>query len=163
MKLFKGKEKTSNNAVDVFNVTDGIVIPLSDVKDEVFSKEMLGKGVGVIPSGNGCVYSPVTGEICTVFPTKHAIGIRTVEGVEILIHIGIDTVGLNGEYFDCFIKQGQSISKGDKLCDIDFTGISEKGYDTTIMVIVTNTNEFDEILTNTNNNDSSEYIIRVLK
>ena len=124
---------------------------------------MLGKGVGVIPSNTTCVYSPVSGNICTVFPTKHAIGIRTIEGVEILIHIGIDTVELNGEYFECFVKQGQSILKGDKLCDIDFTGISEKGYDTTIMVIVTNTNEFDEILTDTNNNDSSEYIIRVLK
>ncbi|MDL2276756.1 PTS glucose transporter subunit IIA [Breznakia sp. OttesenSCG-928-G09] len=116
MKLFKARAK--NNLVDIFNITEGTIIPLSEVKDEVFSKEMLGKGVGIIPSDNNSIYSPVSGEVCTVFPTKHAIGIKTVEGAEILIHIGIDTVNLNGEHFDCFVEQGQHIIK-DKLLDVN--------------------------------------------
>ena len=92
------------------------------------------------------VYAPEDAEIAMVFDTKHAVGLVTKDGVEILIHIGIDTVELNGEGFTAHVKAGDKVQKGDKLVTFDRKKIAEKGYDTTIAVLVTNADQFDKVI-----------------
>lgn len=122
----------------------GKAIPLSEVKDEVFSSEALGKGCGFLPEG-GEIYAPEDGRVEMVFPTKHAIGLKTKGGAEVLIHIGINTVELNGEGFDYFVKQGDKVSKGQLLEKFDLEAVKSKGYDTTVIVVVTNSDEYRRI------------------
>lgn len=151
------KQKISN---DIVSICDGNVIDIVDVKDEVFSSCALGKGIG-IQTKQKQLYSPVTGEITVAFPTKHAIGIKTKAGIEILIHIGIDTVELNGEGFHSFIKQGQKIKQGELLCEVDFDFIENKGYDTTIMVVVTNSDDYSQIKNTIGERKTGEVIISI--
>ena len=123
---------------------NGTVIPLSEVPDAVFSSEMLGKGFGVEPS-EGKAYAPVDGEVTTVFDTKHAIGLMSKHGVELLIHIGMDTVKLNGKGFDVKVKTGDQVKAGDLLAEFDMDLIKGEGYPVTTAVVVTNTDECEEI------------------
>ena len=123
---------------------NGTVIPLSEVPDAVFSSEMLGKGFGVEPS-EGKAYAPVDGEVTTVFDTKHAIGLMSKHGVELLIHIGMDTVKLNGKGFDVKVKTGDQVKAGDLLAEFDIDLIKGEGYPVTTAVVVTNTDDCEEI------------------
>ena len=123
---------------------NGTVIPLSEVPDAVFSSEMLGKGFGVEPS-EGKAYAPVDGEVTTVFDTKHAIGLMSKYGVELLIHIGMDTVKLNGKGFDVKVKTGDQVKAGDLLAEFDMDLIKGEGYPVTTAVVVTNTDDCEEI------------------
>ena len=123
---------------------NGTVIPLSEVPDAVFSSEMLGKGFGVEPS-EGKAYAPVDGEVTTVFDTKHAIGLMSKHGVELLIHIGMDTVKLNGKGFDVKVKTGDQVKAGDLLAEFDMDLIKGEGYPVTTAVVVTNTYDCEEI------------------
>ena len=123
---------------------NGMVIPLSEVPDAVFSSEMLGKGFGVEPS-EGKAYAPVDGEVTTVFDTKHAIGLMSKHGVELLIHIGMDTVKLNGKGFDVKVKTGDQVKAGDLLAEFDMDLIKGEGYPVTTAVVVTNTDDCKEI------------------
>ena len=123
---------------------NGTVIPLSEVPDAVFSSEMLGKGFGVEPS-EGKAYAPVDGEVTTVFDTKHAIGLMSKHGVELLIHIGMDTVKLNGKGFDVKVKTGDQVKAGDLLAEFDMDLIKGEGYPVTTAVVVTNTDDCEEI------------------
>lgn len=123
---------------------NGTVIPLSEVPDAVFSSEMLGKGFGVEPS-EGKAYAPVDGEVTTVFDTKHAIGLMSKHGVELLIHIGMDTVKLNGKGFDVKVKTGDQVKAGDLLAEFDMDFIKGEGYPVTTAVVVTNTDDCEEI------------------
>ena len=94
----------------------------------------MGDGAAVIPA-DGNIYSPVDGEVTVAYETKHAYGLKSDDGAEILIHIGIDTVNLKGEHFESFVKQGQRIKKGDKLGTVDLAAVKEAGYDTTVMAV----------------------------
>ena len=123
---------------------NGTVILLSEVPDAVFSSEMLGKGFGVEPS-EGKAYAPVDGEVTTVFDTKHAIGLMSKHGVELLIHIGMDTVKLNGKGFDVKVKTGDQVKAGDLLAEFDMDLIKGEGYPVTTAVVVTNTDDCEEI------------------
>ena len=123
---------------------NGTVILLSEVPDAVFSSEMLGKGFGVEPS-EGKAYAPVDGEVTTVFDTKHAIGLMSKQGVELLIHIGMDTVKLNGKGFDVKVKTGDQVKAGDLLAEFDMDLIKGEGYPVTTAVVVTNTDDCEEI------------------
>lgn len=116
---------------------NGKVIPINEVNDEVFSQKMLGDGVAIIPI-NGKVVSPVDGEVIQVFDTLHAYGIRSNDGVEILIHIGINTVELKGEGFKSFVSAGQKVKVGDKIAEVDLDLLKEKGYLLQTPVIITN-------------------------
>ena len=118
---------------------------MSEVKDQAFSSGALGKGVGIRPADQE-VYAPVNGEVTCVFPTRHAIGIQSDSGVEILLHIGIDTVQLEGKHFEVLVEQGQRIRRGDKLAVVDFEGIRADGYDDTIMVVITNTQDYLDVV-----------------
>lgn len=147
----EAQEKNVDMAVDkkineeLSAPVNGSVIPLSEVKDETFAGEMMGKGIAIYPE-DGKVCSPVNGKIIFVSDTLHAVAIKSDIGSEILIHIGIDTVELKGEYFHSHIKMGDSVRKGDLLIEFNKKQIIEKGYDAVIPIIITNTNDYDNIL-----------------
>lgn len=122
----------------------GTILPLSEAKDEAFASEALGKGV-VIEPADGIVVAPFDGTIVTLFPSKHAIGIVSEDGAEVLIHIGINTVELNGRYFDANIKQGDVVKAGQTLVTFDKAAIEKEGYCSQVMIIVTNTNAYTEV------------------
>lgn len=112
----------------------GKAVNLDDVEDEMFSKRMLGDGIAIMPEAKE-IYSPVDGEIVMVYETQHAIGIRMASGLEILLHIGIDTVVLNGIPFNTKIKVGDQVKKGDLLTIVDFNYIKDKGCDTIVPIL----------------------------
>lgn len=124
---------------------DGKVIPLSEVQDAAFSQGILGKGLAVEPV-KGVVTSPVNGTIAALFPTKHAVGITSDTGIELLIHIGMDTVQLEGKYFTAFIKEGDRVTTGQKLVEFDMEKISSEGFSLVTPVVVTNTADYLDIL-----------------
>lgn len=124
-------------AVTVYAPLSGTVIPLSEVKDEAFSSGTLGQGAAVIPA-EGKLYAPADGVIAAFFPTGHAVGIQTADGVEILIHVGMDTVSLNGKGFDKKVNQGDTVKKGDLILEFDLQVIEEAGLSAVTPVIITN-------------------------
>ncbi|MDU5512307.1 PTS transporter subunit IIBC [Enterococcus gilvus] len=116
---------------------NGEFIPIDRVEDEVFSQKMMGEGFAVVPE-NGVIVSPVSGTIVSVFPTKHAIGIQTEDGIEVLLHMGIDTVDLGGEAFDIKVQEGEKIKAGKIVASADLAKIQEAGKRTTMIVVFTN-------------------------
>ena len=124
---------------------EGKIIPLSEVQDEVFSNEIVGKGAAVIKE-KGEVHAPSEGEIISIFDTGHALGIRTKDGIELLIHIGLNTVELKGKYFQIHAKEGDHVKKGDLLISFDMDAIRKAGYDITTPVLVSNTADYMDIL-----------------
>ncbi len=122
----------------------GLPVSLKAVKDQVFATEMMGKGAAITPTDN-MIYAPVTGTITVADSTMHAYGIKADDGAEVLIHLGIDTVKLNGQYFSSRVMPGQRVQVGDVLGTADFAAIKAAGYDATVMVVVTNTPAFGEV------------------
>ncbi|TRZ39574.1 PTS beta-glucoside transporter subunit IIBCA [Niallia circulans] len=139
-------EKVVNKAVMVSPI-HGNRVSLENVKDNAFSTGALGKGMGINPL-ESIVKSPIEGEIVTIFPTKHAIGLRSTEGIEVLIHVGIDTVSLNGLGFESLIEPGKYVKMGDPLLKVDFELIKEKGFDPTVIIVITNSQDYLEIIPN---------------
>lgn len=140
MKLFQNKPKEKV----IFSPLNGQVIPLSNVKDPVFADGILGKGAAILPS-EGRLISPVNGTILNVFPTLHAIGIQSDDGLEILIHLGFDTVELEGKYFKSNISEGDKVSVGDLLIEFQIEEIKNAGYDITTPIVVTNSDQYETI------------------
>ncbi|MCW0887397.1 beta-glucoside-specific PTS transporter subunit IIABC [Clostridioides difficile] len=152
--------ENNSRTISIGNVAKGQVIALGEVNDKAFSSGALGKGVGVIPSeSKSTVISPVDGTITIVFPTKHAYGIVTDEGLEILIHIGIDTVNLDGKFFESLVTQNQRVKKGDALAVFESDKIIEEGFDSTIITVVTNTSYYLDVISS---NDESEELLTVI-
>lgn len=123
----------------------GEILDLEKLKDDAFSSGAMGKGIAIIPN-EGKVVSPVDGEISMVFPTSHAIGIKSDEGTEILIHVGMDTVQLDGKGFTSHVKKGDKVKAGDLVLEFDINTIEEAGYDVTTPVIITNCEDFLDVL-----------------
>ena len=143
------KEKTEDKKI--LNVKETILMPmdgtikaLSESEDDAFASEALGKGCVIVPD-NGDVCSPVNGEIKTIFPTKHAIGILSDDGCEILIHIGINTVSLEGKYFESHVKAGDKVEAGQLLVSFEKENIEKEGYSCEIPVIITNTFDYLDV------------------
>lgn len=128
----------------IVSPVNGTPESLTKVNDQVFSAKLMGDGAAVIPS-DGTIYSPVNGTVTIVYETKHAYGIKSDNGAEVLIHIGLDTVNLKGEHFESFVKQGQRVEKGDKLGSVDLDAVKKAGYDTTVMVVITNTANYANV------------------
>ena len=135
--------------ISVVSPLDGDVIELKEVDDEVFASGVTGKGVAIIPTNN-VVVSPVEGTVSVLFPSKHAVGITTKDGVELLVHIGLNTVMLNGEGFTTFVNQGDKVVCGQKLLEFDKEFILSKGYSLQSPVLVTNADQFSDIVMNEN-------------
>ena len=147
-------EEESSKDIVLSTPAAGEIIDLSEVNDPTFASGSLGEGFAIIPT-DGKIYSPVNGEVSTVFPTKHAIGVVSEEGAEILIHIGIDTVNLNGKYFQSAVSDGKKVRKGDLLMEVDLQELIKEGYDPTTMVIVTNSSRFKNIITSHKKNNQT--------
>ena len=122
---------------EVHSVADGQVINIEDVKDPVFSQKMMGDGFAVEPD-NGKIVSPVAGKVASIFPTKHALGLVTDNGLEVLVHIGLDTVSLEGKPFDVKVTEGQTVAAGDLLVEANLDAIREAGRETSTVVVFTN-------------------------
>lgn len=137
-KLVKGREV-------ICSPINGNVLPLSEAKDDAFAQGLLGNGVAIDPA-DGKVVSPVDGTVMTLFPTKHAIGLVSDNGAEILIHLGMDTVKLDGKYFEAHVKQGDKVKKGDVLVTCDVEAIKAEGYSMITPVIVTNTADYLDVV-----------------
>lgn len=129
---------------EISSPVKGELLPLNQSDDEAFASQAMGKGFVVKPS-EGKVYAPVDGKVVSLFSTKHAIGILGDNGAEILIHIGIDTVDLKGKYFTAHVKQGQKVTKGQLLIEFDRSKITASGYNDEVMVIITNTNSYQNV------------------
>lgn len=144
--------KTENAAADttaaktVDSPLTGQIIPLSEVNDPVFSSEAMGKGCAVIPL-EGKVFAPFDGTIVGLLDSHHAVGMESENGIEILIHVGMDTVKLGGKHFTCHIEDGQQVKKGQLLLEFDMDAIKAEGYEIVTPVIITNSDEFTEITT----------------
>jgi PTS system beta-glucosides-specific IIC component len=130
--------------IDLNACVNGRVVKLEEVRDEVFSSKTMGDGIAILPT-EGLLYAPISGVAVTVFPTGHAIGLKADNEIELLMHIGIDTVELHGKYFETFVKQGQRVEKGQPLVKFDLEKIKADGYDTTTMMIITNMDIVDEM------------------
>jgi len=138
------KVSADKGNLELASCIKGEMINIEEVNDPVFSGKTMGEGVAFIPE-NGIIASPIDGTIEVAFPTGHAIGIRSSSNIEILIHVGINTVELNGEHFEMLVKQGETVKRGQELIKFDLEKIKEKGYDTTTMMIITNSSEFNNV------------------
>lgn len=124
----------------IFSICDGQVVNLSEVPDPVFSEKILGDGLAIIPESSE-IFSPVNGKIIQVFDTKHAYSILSDDGLEILVHIGLNTVELNGKGFEAFVKAGDVVKHGDKIANVDINCIESLGYQLYTPVLITNHND----------------------
>lgn len=140
----KPAEATYNEPEKLVAPLNGTIIALKDVKDEVFSSGSMGQGVAIEPK-EGKVCAPFDCEVAMTFPTGHAIGLRSAKGAEVMIHIGMDTVELDGEGFKILVEKDQSVKAGDPLIEFDLAAIKKAGYEVTTPVIVTNTNNYHEV------------------
>lgn len=127
-----------------YAVANGQLMSISDVKDATFAEKMLGDGYAVEPT-DGEIYAPVAGKVMSVFPTKHAVSILTETGLEVLLHMGIDTVQLEGKPFEVVVSEGESVGKGSLIARVDLDAIKDAGKETTMMVVLTNMDKVDEI------------------
>lgn len=133
------------NKINIASPLNGEIVPLKEVKDETFASEMMGKGIAINPT-EGKVVSPINGTVKMIFKTKHAIGLKSEDGAEILIHIGMDTVQLDGKYFAAHVKDGDKVNVGDTLVEFDMDAIKKEGYELITPVIITNTMDYLEII-----------------
>ncbi len=134
-----------NKKTEIYSPVKGKVVDLAEVNDDAFSTGALGKGAAVVPE-DGEFCAPADGKIAAVFETGHAVGMVTEDGTEILIHIGLDTVKLEGKYFTAHVKTGDTVKKGDKLVSVDIEAVKKAGYDVTTPVVVTNANDYLDVV-----------------
>ena len=158
----KTAEKTeAMNEFSLGGFAEGNVIKLEDVKDEVFASGTMGKGVAILPD-KGVLYAPADGNIAAVFDTGHAIGMVTDQGTEVLLHIGINTVEMKGRGFHVLTAMGQSVKRGDVLVEFDIDEIKRAGYDTTTLLLITNSGEFENIeIASSGHVSPKDYLINV--
>ncbi|MFR8426791.1 MAG: PTS glucose transporter subunit IIA [Roseburia inulinivorans] len=122
----------------------GKAVPISQVSDPTFGEEILGKGVAIQPA-DGKIYAPADGTIEMLFDTKHAVSMTTTEGVELLVHIGLDTVALKGEHFTAHKGNGDAVKKGDLLISVDLEAVKAAGYDVITPMVVCNTSDYQTV------------------
>lgn len=160
------KESDASHLIHNTNIQSpikGTIIPLTNVKDSAFSSGILGKGAAILPS-EGVVYAPITGTIATLFPTLHAIGIVSDDGIEVLIHVGLDTVQLEGKGFEAFVQQGDHVELGQKILNFDMELIQNAGYSIETPVVITNSSNYLDVLcVDQNMIDVNECLLSIVK
>lgn len=139
-----GLFKKKNSAEKMYAVADGKAVKIEEVSDEVFSQKMMGDGYAVIPT-NGKIFSPVNGEVVSIFPTKHAIGLKMANGLEILLHMGIDTVELNGAPFEIKVTEGQKVTPETLIAEVDLEALKSNGKDNAMIVVITNMDQVKDL------------------
>lgn len=135
-----GKKEEVDKTLEIKSPMNGSYVPLEEIPDPVFAEKMMGEGFGIEPT-DGEVAAPVAGVIMQVFPTNHAVGIKTDNGVEVLIHIGLETVAMEGRGFEGFVSEGDRVEVGDKLVVFDVDLVKEEANSTISPVIITNSDE----------------------
>lgn len=143
-KLKKMFQSQVNPATIIYSPVKGEIVPIGDVSDPTFAEETLGKSIAVLPRANRVV-SPVNATVEVMFDTGHAVSIVSDEGTEILIHIGIDTFKLKGQFFKAHVKNGDEVKKGDTLIEFDGAQIKSAGYDTVIPIVICNSANYTRI------------------
>ena len=141
---FGGKNKQAAEPLTVYAPFSGNAIAMEEIPDPVFSEGILGKGCGLEP-GEETVCAPFNGTVTQVIDTKHAVGITSKDGLELLIHVGMDTVAMNGEGFNCLVKEGDTVKLGQKLMTFSMEAIKAAGHPVTTAVVVTNADDFADI------------------
>ena len=136
-KMFEKNAKT----ISLKAVEDGRTIPMDEVNDQTFAQELLGPGIAIVLS-NGTVVSPINGTIATVMDTKHAVCIQGEDGLELIVHAGLDTVELNGKYYQTYKEIGDQVKAGDVLLEFDLEEITKAGYDVTTPIVITNLGDY---------------------
>ena len=136
-KMFEKNAKT----ISLKAVEDGRTIPMDEVNDQTFAQELLGPGIAIVPS-NGTVVSPINGTIATVMDTKHAVCIQGEDGLELIVHAGLDTVELNGKYYQTYKEIGDQVKAGDVLLEFDLEEITKAGYDVTTPIVIKNLGDY---------------------
>lgn len=136
-KMFEKNAKT----ISLKAVEDGRTIPMDEVNDQTFAQELLGPGIAIVPS-NGTVVSPINGTIATVMDTKHAVCIQGEDGLELIVHAGLDTVELNGKYYQTYKEIGDQVKAGDVLLEFDLEEITKAGYYVTTPIVITNLGDY---------------------
>ncbi|PTM56544.1 PTS sugar transporter subunit IIA [Desmospora activa] len=142
--MFKKWFKKSANEQVIKAPLRGRVVALSEVPDPVFAEKMMGDGVAIQPE-EGTLYSPVEGEVVQLFPTHHAIGLQTADGLELLLHIGLETVSMEGEGFSAHVKVGDKVKNGDPLIDFSLDLVKEKAKSTITPIVITNMDKVDKL------------------
>lgn len=140
--FLKGSNEKTDPNVALYSPVNGKVIPIEEVSDPVFSQKMMGDGFGVVPS-DGDIYAPASGKVVSVFPTQHAVGLELDNGIEVLVHIGIDTVELEGGPFNTTVKEGDQVTKDTKISTVDLKGLEEAGKENTLIVVFTNMDQVE--------------------
>ena len=140
MALFDFMKKDKKKEATLYKPVEGEVISIEEVPDPVFSQKMMGDGFGVEPT-NGEIYSPAEGKVVSVFPTKHALGLELGNGVEVLVHIGVDTVELEGGPFEIHVKEGDTVSQDTLLASVDLNALDAAEKPKTVIVVFTNMDE----------------------
>lgn len=159
--LFKKKTEVAKSIVIAAPVA-GKAVPITEVSDPVFSGEILGKGVGIVPTAEGKVYAPCDATVAMVFDTAHAVSLESAQGgAELLIHVGVDTVKLKGEHFTTRCTAQSEVKKGDLLLEFDQAAIAAEGYDTTVMVVVCNTDAYPEIAYQTGEKQVGDPVVEI--
>ena len=147
MLSFFNKKKQMN--IDIIEApVIGEAVPSGEIADPTFKEELLGRGMAIKPT-EGKVFAPVDGTVEMVFDTLHAISLRSGLGAEILIHVGLDTLKLQGKYFNAHVKAGDVVRKGQLLLEFDLEGIKSEGYDTIIPIVICNTDAYKDVISNT--------------
>ena len=142
--MFNFFKKKENTGIEIGSPVNGKAVALKEVSDPTCGEEILGKGAAVIPS-DGNIYAPADGTLDMVFDTLHAVSMTTADGVELLVHIGLDTVALKGEHFTAHKASGDSVKKGDLLISVDLDAVKAAGYDVITPVIVCNTSDYQSV------------------
>nr|WP_265336111.1 PTS glucose transporter subunit IIA [Roseburia inulinivorans] len=154
--------KKKDKGIEIGAPVKGKAVPISQVSDPTFGEEILGKGVAIQPE-DGKIYAPADGTIEMLFDTKHAVSMTTTEGVELLVHIGLDTVALKGEHFTAHKGNGDAVKKGDLLISVDLEAVKAAGYDVITPMVVCNTSDYQTVEAVTGSDVNAGDTVLILK
>ena len=147
----------------LFSPVNGKAIKIEDVPDQIFAKKMMGEGIGFINDENK-IYAPCDSEVVLVASTKHAIGLKTKSGIEILIHVGLDTVNLNGEGLEVYVEVNDKVKAGDLLLSYEKDFMNKNGVDMTTPMVITNSNDFDiEVISSNKQVSTKDAVMKIIK